>query len=204
MVIMLDHITIAVSRAMLAQMREGFPNYRERFSEWGLRNIEAKKPFFQAPQVDHDLLKLEQEQGFPLELVAYETCTGISGVEMEPDLFTVHWPTWDAGASLLFWKTIGFKQTGPDTLALRGPLDKRALYLTLREAPERPAHYLDQTGVAAIAFVVKGFDRIREKIVQAGFFCPPGELLCVNGKTRKIGFAQGKCGELVELVSIER
>ncbi len=206
MILMLDHITLATPAEKRRQTLERLCGYSVRFSEEGLPNIAAKQPLFQRPHASHELIKLDSPAGYPLEVVVYDACRGLSGLSVRQDEAEIWIPTQDAAGSAAFWQNFGLcpAEDDPALLAGKGPLDRMPVKIRLLEGRGGQKAWLDQEGPVALAFIVTHHADLQKKLLQQGFAVSGADDLSVNGKALRISFAASGYGDIAEIISVGR
>ena len=211
MIMLLDHITIAVAYSKIEQaIAQWGGNYTKRFQERDLVNIPAKQDLFQCAHPNHCLVKMDRPGCYPLEFVGYDECQGQSSKKLEMQQNgRIIIPTLDEERSRLFWETLGFQAKhaeGKTVMSHRGSLDKipTAIELLPTADPNAAKDFLDQEGIVALAFVVRHQDELRRCLYEAGFFITEKNVFCVHGRNMDISFASSRYGDVAELISIQR
>ncbi len=205
MILMLDHITFATPAEKRRQTMEQFCGYSVRFSEDGLPNIAAKQPLFQRPHISHELIKLDSPAGYPIEVVVYDVCRGVSGISICQDKTEIWIPTQGTAGSIAFWKSLGFNmaENDPALLVAKGPLDRMPVKIRLLEVCSGQKAWLDQEGPVALAFIVTHHADLQKKLSQQGFAVSKADSLSVNGKALRISFAVSGYGDIAEIISVD-
>lgn len=206
MILMLDHITIAAPAEKRAETLAGLCGYGVRFWEDGLPNIAAKQPLFQKPHASHQLIKLDSPDGYPLEVVLYDTCRGLSDLVINQSKAEIDIPTQDIAGSAVFWRMFGLcpDKDDPALLTGKGPLDRMPVKIRLLAGRKNKKAWLDQQGPVALAFIVTRQEDLLKKLSRQGFSVSEIDSLCVNGQTLCIAFAASRYGDLAEIISIEK
>lgn len=208
MIVKLAHLTFATEKSDIEKMAGGFQGYSVQFREEGLINIDAKSRFFQTCHPDHTLVKLESEQGPPIEIVGYDRCVGQSRAVWSPEERQLHLFTSDLENSMAFWKRIGFvpaeRSRREAWMRARFPMDKWPVELRLTQADPIPPEALDLRGMVAAAFAVTGLARWVETLNKAGIQASSPQTLQVNGQQLEISFANSGTGDIAEFFSIKR
>ena len=207
MIVKLAHLTFATGKTDVEKMCGCFVNHHIQFSEKGLANIPAKELFFQKPHADHNLVKLESEEGVPIEIVGYDRCIGDSPAKWCAEKRMLCLFTSDLTNGVSFWKRLGFTlvEQNQQEACLRACflMDRQPVELRLI-ATETVIQALDQRGLVAVAFVVTGLDRWVEKLNSWGVQTSVPQELMVNGHWLQISFASSGSGDIVEFFSIKR
>lgn len=207
MIVKLAHLTFAAEKMDVEKMCGRFADHHIQFGEKGLANIPAKERFFQKPHADHDLIKLESEQGVPVEIVGYDRCIGESPAKWCAEKRTLYLFTSDLANSVSFWKRLGFTlvEQSHQEVCLRACflMDRQPVELRLIPT-ETVIQALDQRGLVAVAFVVTGLDRWIGKLSSWGVQTSAPQELMVNGHWLEISFASSGSGDIVEFFSIKR
>lgn len=208
MIVKLAHITFATREDEMQQVIENFAGYETQFIERELPNIEAKRQLFFAEHASHSLAKLDNKNNWPVEVVAYDSCYGISATHLLPDGRGVRIPTSNLDESLAFWKQMGFveKCNCSDEVHMTGkfPMDHCAFELNLFQEDSFSNKTLDMKGIVAIAFAVTGLPQMINKLNSCGIHASQPEVLTIHGKELEIAFANSSTGDIVELIGIKR
>lgn len=208
MIVKLAHITFAIREKEMQRVIDNFAGYEMQFIERGLPNIEAKKQLFFAEHASHSLAKLENKNNWPVEVVAYDSCYGISATHLLSDGSGLCVPTSNLDESLAFWKQMGFAEKcnrGDEVYVLgKFPMDHCAFQLKLFQDDSLSKKTLDMKGVVAIAFAVTGLPQMINKLNARGIYASQPEVLTVHGKELEISFANSSAGDIVELIGLKR
>lgn len=117
--------------------------------------------------------------------------------------------TKNVSKSTKFWEYLGFRvlraKKDFSLLEFRSLFNKEVyhMYLIL-DKNINDMHYLDDNGFNCIAFISNSAENEKKVLDKKGINTTKIEKLTLNQKLLNIFFARGFCGELVEIISIEK
>lgn len=201
MVIKFDHISYSAPINDELNVRNMFGNYKLVFEERSLENLDIKSGYFGKWHDKHNILMLESEGLYPVELTLYDDCEGINtAYSMSKD--AIEFMTADVTESRHFYEVFDFVSDGNE-MVLKPMLDTGSVKIRLIETEKSSDDILlDRIGFGSLAFVVDSIEKYAERLNSTGYMITETKSLSVNGKMLKIAFASGKCGEIVELIGV--
>jgi len=211
MIIKFDHISYSAPIDKEEAVRESFSDYNLIFEERGLNNLEIKSGFFMKEHELHNILMLNAEGKYPIELTMYDECYGQNAMyELGTDEIIIK--SADVASSARFYEAFDFTRTESESsdlesctetvLTLKPMFDSKVVSLRLVKSSITERTVLDANGFGSLALVVDSIDRYGAVLAEAGYSITDIQSLVVNGKTLKIAFASGKNNEIVELIGV--
>ena len=115
----------------------------------------------------------------------------------------------DIGKSTKFWKLLGFKPLKLNRnfalLEFKSFFTEGVFQIYLEHSDNAPAdHFLDDKGFNCVALISTSINKKKEMLDKNGFKTTSLEKFMVNQKHLNIFFSQGHCGELVEIIGIDK
>lgn len=204
MVLKLDHISLSCGCGN--EYKEKIPeNYKKRFEEFDLPNIDCKKEFLKLMSPVHNIFMYDDESnGIPIEVTQYpEVISQVSNISFEER--TIYWPVKDITAGIELFTLLGGKVSENSTEVVFKPfLDKVAFSICFTETKENEVSVLDKNGYTSVGIFVDNVLREIEKMAVKGFEVTQINTLMVDNKKMDIGFIRGKNGEIVELIALSK
>lgn len=206
MVLKFDHISYSCDESF--DYRSVIPEeYEEQFVERNLQNIRCKEKFLQYGSGMHNIFMLDsKENNIPIEITQYPMVSGANS-NLILDKSKIYWYVKELEEAVKFFSILGMKVIARDEnsveLSITPFLDKKEYVIHfLRESKKETVPYLDVQGFSSVGLLVDSAEKNLKKISQKGFYVTEISKLKVNGKWLDIGFAEGKNGEIVELISL--
>ncbi len=201
MILKFDHIAFTCKRKELDEVLASFSEYKQVFFEKGLLNLSVKKQLLSTWKEDHDIVLLNREISFPVEITAYDdTC---EGGKFEINNGAIIVLSDNIFESEIFYQAIGFKKHD-DMMEIRTILDKRPIPLKLIPESDNMLGqtYLDSAGYCCLAFVTNNAEKERGRLIGKGVKVTGIQPLRINGKNVNIFFAYNDHSDICEFISI--
>lgn len=209
-IIKLDHLSYSCSYDDEQEVIDSFccsGHYKIQFSET-IENPELKKRIMQKMSDFHRLTMLQYTErkncsiNVPIEITSYPNVKGISSYDFSNEI--IFFRTNNIFRSMSFFQKVGFQKESENLLSLHTLLDSKPYYLRLIEDAANRPFGLDVNGFTSIAWIVSKIDSHRKEMEQNGIEMTEIDMVKINNRTLKICFAIGECGELVELIGVDR
>lgn len=206
MLIKIDHICHSCRKGKEDEVKAEFHGYHELFHQKNIINMPIKQKRCMRENRFHDIIYLEKQGSFPVEITSYENIADVeSGFAFDFDRNEIRMSADYMERSIAFWELCGAKrkiETENDImLTMRGLLDKQTLTIKIAKAKTQKTWILDGEGNVCLGLVVKNLEYEKRRIEES-FEASDIKELNVNGRLLKLFFAFGLCGETVEFISI--
>ncbi|MBQ3035476.1 MAG: hypothetical protein IJD31_00970 [Lachnospiraceae bacterium] len=205
MIVKFDHISFSCTLEEEKEVRDLFKNYEIVFHEEKLRNSVIKKDYMRAEQELHNIMLLNSQDEYPIEITAYPKCISSDlnecvKYELVDDYIVIYSvaPT----ETERFLKLLGMKQSENSLWEIKPFLDKRKLKIKVCKTEEKRKVYLDNRGYGSLAFLVDNICKQKKLLENSDISCSDIDELMVNGKMLKIFFASSITGEIIEFIGL--
>ncbi len=201
MILKIDHIAFTCQKAEVTEIMKMMEDWHPLFYEKHLKNLEIKKPFMRYWQEDHDIILLNSDRHFPVEITAYEhVAQSENKYEVLGDTVTVN--TSSIERSKAFYHAIGFKEEGSDRMTLKTVMDQMQLAIKLRiaEKTQDSNYSLDTYGYCCLAFVTNNARREKNRLEKNAIKTTEIIRFRVNGRDMDIFFAWNPLGDMCEFI----
>lgn len=204
MIVKFDHITYTCATAYEDDVKNMLPQYKVKFKEKNLFNIEIKNELMNKKQKYHNITMLYKDKGLPIELTTYDSCEVDSNVfNLSDTVISINTANKEKTEILL--SDLGFnKETNnSDRWVLHPILDNVDILVEVKENNSEVISYLDANGFTSIAFIVINSSKYRQRLLKLGYQVSEINQLIVNNKELSIFFLIGYSGEIIEFISIK-
>lgn len=204
MLVKFDHLTLVVNRKDAKKEIEELQalGYRLTLVNDHAVNIPSKMQLLKYKDATHGLYFMDapEGQGLPIEIIAYEhTTTYKSWVDYKPLDITLTTYTNDLDGCKKMFIALGC-DIEDGNLLFNGALDPVSYIINVKEKKDI-AKNLDNEGFCCPTIFVKPGLKTKIKLENEGFRCTEPEFFETNGKSMYIFFAQGKNGEVIEIIT---
>ncbi len=217
MILGLDHVAVTSTdlEADGAKLRE--MGFIERFSEYGLKNSEEKRPLMRNWAKTHDIAVFDGIEGTALELTQHHRTSrecsnrGFVPVIDGPYVMGIIRAVEDVKKSEVFYSALGMTSEpwhGHMKFRIDSPIEKYRSSLLMgptKNKEECAPIFLDDAGFPCIALLTTDLESDARRLhIEETRFVTDDFRLTVNNKRLKICFACGPSGELIELVQVRQ
>ncbi len=204
MLVKFDHLTLVVNRVNAKKAIEEFENlgYKLTLVNDNAVNIPSKMQFLKYKDATHGLyfMDVPDGKGLPVEIIAYEhTTSNKPWVYYKPLENSITTLTNDIVTCKQLFVALGC-DIEDGVLLFNGALDPASYTINIKH-DSIVANNLDNEGFCCPTIFVKPGNKTKTKIENEGFACTEPELFETNGKSMFVFFAQGKNGEIIEIVT---
>lgn len=209
MIVKFDHLSYSCSEEEEECVIKEFcstGDYRLQFSE-KIKNVKIKTELMQHPSEFHGLTMLQptdkcETANIPIEITSYPKVKGYSPYNLKEGI--IEFKTKDSKESMSFFKCLGFQEGEKGIMVMKTILDKKPYYIQLVEADDAYACYLDVRGFSSMAWIVTKIEEYVEHLRKQKIKVTDIEDVFVNKRKLKVCFAFGRCGEIIELIGVDR
>ena len=202
MILKFDHIAFTCSKDEIDEILGSLKGYNQVFYNTDIPNLEIKHKLMSYWCDTHDILLLEREGEYPIEITAYEQ-TGFEKekYEIRDNIIIVN--TSSLSESIDFYRAIGFKQSDDCELTINPVIGNNNIILHLNKLDSIMNH-LDNRGFCCLAFITNSVDNEKRKLDKKNISTTDIKTLRVNSKELNIFFAYNTEGDICEFISINK
>lgn len=205
MIVKFDHISYSCALSQENNTRNLFDGYEVQFHEVELDNLPMKHTYMHEKPSKHNIMLLQKNGAYPVEITAYETCHKRSnGIDekyvLSEELIEIF--SENPEKTEQFFELLGMKKGEDSVLELKPLLDEKKVRIKVHKSNENTQVRLDEEGFGSLAFVVDNAKKQKQSLTDNGIACTETEELTVNGKKLKIFFTNSPSGEIIELIGL--
>ena len=205
MIVKFDHISYSCSLEQEKAICNLFEDYEVQFHEVELDNLPMKQAYMREVQKKHNIMMLQKQRCYPIEITAYEKCFERNLNVKEKyvlcnDVIEIY--SDNPSETEKFFEILGMKKGEDSILEIKPLLDEKKVRIKVNKAQETTPIYLDEIGFGSLAFVVDNANRQKQLLQANNIESSEIEELTVNGKKLKIFFTKSSCGEIIEFIGL--
>jgi catechol 2,3-dioxygenase-like lactoylglutathione lyase family enzyme len=211
MICSIDHIALTCSDAKSACSKISSWGYQKVFTETGMPNPLIKRPLMKNWSEKHDVFYFRRDGALNIEVIRYDTVhRGQSFLDKQEKPFEkgIVLYSRELEAGYRFWSLFGLRLVRKDSdrywCLFRSPLLGELTFVIIQRTAALKDFALDTEGFNCIAFLSTSIDQERDFLLDSGVKTTPVENVVVNGKNMAILFAEGKDGEIVEVIGLKK
>lgn len=203
MILKFDHISFTCKVNEIEKSLQCYKEYGMIFWEKHLMNPGIKKSYMAYEQNFHDIVLLNSNKGYPVEITAYDKVEEADIDHACVDSNKILFYTQDKKQSTRFYEALGFRPSGDDILEIKPVLDKKPLKIEIAERAYKGCCTLDTRGYGILAFVVDRAGKMQKKMCQEGYTVSDITEMKINGRDLKVFFVSNGTGDIVEMISLK-
>lgn len=203
MILKFDHISYSCEYSQEKQLfsRGGlFENYKIKFVERDLPNVQGKLSLLNCMWPVHDILFCECDGCIPVEVVLYKSCfKGNSCLKLQNNI--IHVCTSKVSKTINLLTLLGFKKND-NLYVFESRLDKMRVFIRLEEVADKVVTKLDEIGYTSLAMWSTNGVVEHKKFIEYGFRVYDKSQIYINGKKINVFFVTDGQGLIVEILSL--